>query len=68
MDVNIRHTGDTPLERDKSYPLVYIGHSRKEVGVMAEILATLAVAGLIVAVAIGMAYLVIYLFGNNGTR
>lgn len=35
---------------------------------MAEIIATLAVGGVIVAVSIGVAYLVIYLFGNDGTH
>lgn len=35
---------------------------------MAETIAILAVGGLIVAVSIGVAYMVIYLFGNNGTR
>lgn len=33
---------------------------------MAEIIATLAVGGIIVGVSIGVAYLVIYLFGDNG--
>lgn len=35
---------------------------------MAEIIATLAIGGVVVAVAIAMAYLAIYLFGNNGTH
>jgi hypothetical protein len=35
---------------------------------MAETIATLAVGGIIVAVSIGVACLVIYLFGNNGTH
>jgi hypothetical protein len=35
---------------------------------MAEIIATLAVGGVVVAMAIGLAYLAIYLFGNNGTH
>ena len=35
---------------------------------MAETIAMLAVGGLVVAMAIGVAYLTIYLFGNNGTH
>ncbi len=35
---------------------------------MAEIIVTLAVGGVVVAIAVGVAYLVIYLFGNNGTH
>lgn len=33
---------------------------------MAETIAILAIGGVVVAVSIGVAYLVIYLFGNNG--
>lgn len=35
---------------------------------MAEIIATLAMGGGVVTIAIAMAYLVIYLFGNTGTH
>jgi hypothetical protein len=35
---------------------------------MVEAIATLAMGGFVVAVAIGVAYLTIYLFGNNGTH
>jgi hypothetical protein len=35
---------------------------------MAEAIATLAIGGFIVAISIGVAYLVIYLFGNNGAE
>jgi hypothetical protein len=35
---------------------------------MAEAIAMLVVGGLVVTVSVGVAYLVIYLFGNNGTH
>jgi len=35
---------------------------------MGEIIVTLVMGGIVVIVAIGVAYLAIYLFGNNGTR
>ncbi|WHZ28245.1 MAG: hypothetical protein OJF51_003043 [Nitrospira sp.] len=35
---------------------------------MAEIIATLAIGGIVVVVAIAAAYLTIYLFGDNGTH
>jgi|APDOM4702015248_1054824.scaffolds.fasta_scaffold211733_2 hypothetical protein len=34
---------------------------------MAEAIAILAIGGVVVAVSVGVAYLVIYLFGNDGT-
>jgi hypothetical protein len=43
-------------------------HISKEVRVMAEAIAMLVVGGLVVTVSVGVAYLVIYLFGNNGTH
>lgn len=54
--------------RARSCPRICISHISKEVRDMAETIATLVVGGLILAVSTGMAYLVIYLFGNNGKR
>jgi len=35
---------------------------------MAELIATLMMGGVVLAMAIAMAYLAIYLFGNSGTH
>lgn len=43
-------------------------HISKEMRDMAEAIVMLVVGGLVVTVSVGVAYLVIYLFGNNRTH
>ncbi len=45
-----------------------IRHTSKEVRGMAETIAILAIGGIVVTVSVAGAYLVTYLFGNDGTH